>query len=433
MRQAGAIDDQYAAQWLYNWQIVGRPKQQPPSGDWRVWLIMTGRGWGKTRTGAEWVRYQVEECGKRRIALVARTAADARDVMVEGESGLLSVCPPWNRPTYEPSKRRVTWPNGAMATTYTGDKPAQLRGPQHDAAWSDELAAWRYPETWDMLMFGLRLGERPQVVVTTTPRPVAHIKNLVSDPMTALVTGSTYENSANLPPVVLADLRRKYEGTHLGRQELEGLLVDDVPGALWRRAMIDNGRVEAAPDLVRIVVAIDPAVSTTEEANESGIVVAGVDDENQGYVLDDITLKGTPQEWASHAVTAYYKWNADRIIAEVNNGGDMIEHTVRMVDNTVSFKQVRASRGKQTRAEPVAALYEQGRVHHVGVFPEMEDQMCMWVPGDTSPDRMDAVVWALTELMLSGPAPHLQEQPEEASTWTQYADRNQRNGSRWRL
>jgi phage terminase large subunit-like protein len=390
-----------AAALIYDWGLWAREKQRPPAWDWRAWLILAGRGWGKTRCGAEWVRAQVERGGARRIALVARTAADARDVMIEGDSGLLAVCPPWNRPLYEPSKRRLTWPNGAIATAYSGDRPDQLRGPQHEFAWCDELCAWRYPQAFDNLLFGLRLGDKPQVVITTTPRPSKRLRELIDDPSTALTVGSTFENAANLAPGALALLRRKYAGTRLGLQELEARILDDAPGALWRRETLDANRVLKAPALKRIVVAVDPAASSNAFSDETGIIAAGLGADGHGYVLDDESLTGSPDAWARAAVTAYHKYKADRVIGEANNGGEMVAHTVRTVDSGVPFTTVRAARGKAARAEPIAALYEQGRVHHVGAFPALEDQMCGWAPGDAdSPDRVDALVWALSALLL---------------------------------
>lgn len=364
-------------------------------------MILAGRGFGKTRTGAETVRYWVEAGQGRRIALVARTAADVRDVMVEGESGLLAICPPWNKPVYEPSKRRVRWPNGAIATTYSGDKPDQLRGPQHDKAWADEIAAWRYPDSWDQLQFGLRLGDNPQAVVTTTPRPIKIVREILADTSTVSTRGNTYENAANLAPSALARLKAKYENTRLGQQELYAVLLDDNPFALWKRENIDETRVTRMPDLKRVVVAIDPSVTANEDSDETGIVVGGVGMDGHGYILEDLTFSGSPDKWAKQAVSAYHKYKADRIIAETNNGGDMVEFTIKTVDPTVPFRQVHASRGKRTRAEPVAALYEQKKVHHVGMFAELEDQMCQWTEGEASPDRMDALVWLLTDLIVS--------------------------------
>ncbi len=371
-----------------------------PAGNWTTWLILAGRGWGKTRTGAEAVRQAVKD-GRRRIALVAPTAADGRDVMVEGESGLLSVGPESERPNYEPSKRRLTWPNGAIATIYSAEDPDQLRGPGHDFAWCDELAAWKRPhETWDMLLFGLRQGTNPQAVVTTTPRPIKEIRDLLLDPTCVVTRGSTYENRANLAPAFFSQIVRRYEGTRLGRQELEAEVLSDTPGALWKLDLIDLSRVAGHPELIRVVVGVDPAASSNDSSDETGIVVAGIGVDGHGYVLDDVTLRGTPGEWAGAAVRAYRATQADRIVGEVNNGGEMVGFTILTVDPNVSYKAVHASRGKQTRAEPIASLYEQGRIHHVGTLPALEDQMTTWIPGMRSPDRMDALVWALTELFL---------------------------------
>lgn len=394
---------------MHLWPAWARPEQLSPPGDWRTWLILSGRGWGKTRTAAEWSRQQVEtrRCG--RMALVAATAADARDVLVEGESGILAISPPWCRPLYEPSKRRLTWPNGAQATTYSADEPDRLRGPQHDGAWADELAAWKYPETWDMLMFGLRLGADPRAVVATTPRPTRIIRDLIAASTTVVTRGSTFDNRSNLAPAFLDQITRKYEGTRLGRQELYAEVLDDSPGALWKRDRIEELRRRAEPEFRRVVVAIDPAVSSSEDSDETGIVTVGValckcrgSEELHGFVLDDLSGRHTPNAWAVAAVSAYRKRKADRIVAEVNNGGALVEVNLRTVDTTVSYRGVHAAQGKRTRAEPVAALYEQGKVHHVGMLAGLEDQMCTWDPlaGEKSPDRVDALVWGLTELML---------------------------------
>jgi phage terminase large subunit-like protein len=399
---------------LHDWRFWARPNQLPPAGEWRIWLLLAGRGFGKTRTGAELVRARVASGSARRIALVAPTAADARDVMVEGESGILTISPNRERPQYEPSKRRLTWPNGAIATLFSADEPERLRGPQHDLAWCDELAAWRYPEAWDMLMFGLRLGQDPRAVVTTTPRPNPLLRRLLADPRVVVTRGRTAENRGNLAPAFLEQIVRRYEGTSLGRQELDGEVFEDVRGALWSRALIDAARASIKPELARIVVAIDPAVASGEQADETGFIVAGADSGGRGYVLADVSGRYAPAEWARAAITAYRAHAADRVIAEVNNGGEMVEATLRMVDPSVPFRAVRAARGKTARAEPIAALYEQGRIHHVGGFPQLEDQMCAFVPGakrgsrngfardatSGSPDRVDALVWALTELLV---------------------------------
>jgi phage terminase large subunit-like protein len=397
---------------VYDWRLWARDKQLVPDGDWwEVWAIIAGRGYGKTRTGAETTREMVN-LGYRYIALVGRTAADVRNVMIEGESGLLSVFPKSQRPGYQPSKRQIRFHTGAIGFTYSGDKPDQLRGPQHDFAWCDEVAAWRYPESWDQVQFGLRLGKRPLAVVTTTPRPTPLMKSIIKDKKTALSSGSTFENAANLAPSALAKLKRKYENTRLGQQELYAIILDDVPGALWKRQQIEDLRVTNHPELVRVVVAIDPQAiaSSDEETSETGIVVAALGVDGHGYILDDLTVSETPSKWARQAIAGYHKYKADRLIGEVNNGGDMIETVIRTEEPNIAYSRVRASRGKATRAEPISALYEQGRVHHVGMFAELEDQMCTWVQGDKSPDRMDAMVWALTELMLDGQAGEISDE-----------------------
>jgi len=411
------LSEQEAEALLYDWRFWARPNQLAPNGDWRYWLILAGRGFGKTRAGAEWVREEVQTGRRGRLAFVARTAADTRDVMVEemsqaAGSGILQVSPPWFRPEYEPSKRRLTWPNGATATLYSSDEPDLLRGPQHDGAWADELAAWQYPQAWDMLMMGLRLGNDPRAVITTTPKATQLIKELIKDPMCVVTKGSTYDNLANLAPSFLNVILRKYEGTRLGRQELYAEILDDVEGALWTHDIIDNLRVDECPDLIRIVVAIDPQGAhrqagqkraiEDEVDSETGIVVAGVARNGHCYVLADLSVDASPDGWASRAVNAYHDYKADRICAEVNFGGDMVLSTIRTADRNVPVTKLHASRGKLIRAEPIAALYEQGRVHHVGSFPQLEDQMCNWVPGDSSPDRLDALVWALTEVGLGG-------------------------------
>lgn len=366
-------------------------------------MILAGRGWGKTRTGAEWVRERALRDPGCRIALVARTAADVRDVIVEGESGILAVHAPSERPDWQPSRRRITWPNGSMATTYSADVPDQLRGPQHAYAWADELASWERPDTWDQLVFGLRLGTAPQVVVTTTPRPTPIIRALLGAPGTVVTRGRTLDNQANLAPGVVADLQRRYGGTRLGRQELDGEVLTDTPGALWTWERIEAARVAKAPDLRRVVVAIDPAVSTGEGSDETGIVVAAIGYDGRGYVLEDASGKYSPDGWARRAVHLAAEHKADRIVAEVNNGGQLVEHTLRTVDRSAAYKAVHASRGKATRAEPIAALYEQARVSHVGRLDTLESQLTGWDPSTSakSPDRIDALVWALTELMIS--------------------------------
>lgn len=391
----------------YDWSFWARPDQlEPKSKDWTTWLILAGRGWGKTKTGAETVRQWAYEARYERIALVAETAADARDVIVEGDSGILRCSPPWFRPRYEPSKRRLTWPNGVIATLYSGEEPDQLRGPQHGAAWADEVAKWRYAQdAWDQLQFGLRLGSRPVQIVTTTPRPIPIIRQLVSDPLCFVTKGRTLDNAANLAPTFLQKIVARYHGTRLGRQELDAEILDDVPGALWSRGIIEACRVHKQPEFVRVVVSIDPPITAGEDSDECGISVVGLAANGEGYVLADLSERGLrPQEWARKAILAYHTHKASRIVAEVNQGGDMVEAVIRTVDPSVPVKKVHATRGKYIRAEPVAALYEQGRVHHVGAFPQLEDQLCGFtvegMADDSSPDRLDALVWAVTELML---------------------------------
>ncbi len=397
-------DDDILREYATRWAFLARPGQVPPRDrEWFVYLMRSGRGGGKTRAGAEWVLQRVRD-GYRTIALVGQTAADVRDTMIElGESSIMKVARPHERPTYEPSKRRLTFPNGAVAVAYTGDEPDQLRGPQHDSAWVDELAKFRYPqECWDNLIFGLRLGKCPQVFVTTTPRPTPIIRQLLAAGDTIDVRFSTYDNAENLSPVFLAKIRERYEGTRLGRQELYGEVLTDTPGALWTRDLIETTRVSRPPQLTRVVVGVDPAVTSGADSDETGIIVAGKGADGHGYILDDRSVHGSPYAWARRAVDAYHDYQADRIVAESNNGGELVEVNIRVADPAVSYKSVNASRGKQTRAEPISALFEQSRAHIVGGLPELEDQMCDWVPGEKSPDRMDAMVWAMTELMLGG-------------------------------
>ncbi|MBR1237662.1 DNA-packaging protein [Bradyrhizobium sp. AUGA SZCCT0182] len=393
------------------WHAKARPEQLPPPGNWNGWLFLAGRGAGKTRSGAEWVKDLAEANQAGRIALIAPTAADARDIMVEGESGILATASAWCRPEYEPSKRRLTWPNGAQASMFSAEEPERLRGPQFNAAWCDELAAWNNPTaTWDQLMFGLRLGARPRWMVTTTPKPSRLLRELLAREGTdvAISRASTFANAANLAGAFLESIRVRYEGTRLGRQELNAELLEDVQGALWSRQMIDDAALKGAalPDMVRVVVAIDPSgtAGASDKGDAVGIVVAGKGVDGKAYVLADRTCKLSPDGWGRRAVEAYREFKADRIIAERNFGGAMVEHVIRTVDNSVSYREVTASRGKIARAEPVAALYEQNRVKHVHSFPELEDELCAMTSdgyvGDGSPDRADATIWALTELMI---------------------------------
>ncbi len=387
----------------YRWGAHAREAQLPPAGDWRVWFYLGGRGAGKTRAGAEHIRSVAESGVVERIALVAPTAADARDVMVEGESGLLSVHPERKRPLYEPSKRRLTWPNGVLGTLYMADEPERLRGPQHGYAWADELAAWRYPETWDMLMLGLRLGDNPRCVVTSTPKPSRLVKALLLEETTAVTRSSTWDNADNLAAPFLEKITAKYQGTRLGRQELDAELLEDNPDALWNRSMIDGARVSERPvdGFARVVVGLDP--STTATGDEAGIIAAGLGHDGDFYVLGDWSVQGSPAVWAERTRKAYNFSQADKIVYESNQGGEMVAGTLRTVDAYLPLKAIHASRGKVTRAEPIAALYEQGRVHHVGGFQELEEEMCEWTQGDPdSPNRLDALVHALTELQGKG-------------------------------
>lgn len=387
---------------LNDWSFWARPEQITPDWNWRTWLILAGRGFGKTRTGAEWVRETTKHYPL--VNLIASTADDARDIMIEGESGILAICPSHERPEYKSSRRCLVWPNGAKSLIFTADEPERLRGKQHMKLWMDELASWRYIESFDQAMFGLRLGDNPQTVITTTPRPTKIIRDLTKDPTTHVTRGSTYDNRANLADAFFAEIIKKYEGTRLGRQELNAEILDDNPHALWKRDCIDKLRVsKTQTTLRRLVVGIDPAITNTGSSDETGIVVAALGEDGHGYILSDLSLISTPDGWARKAVYAYHEHGADRLIGEANNGGDLIEAVIRTIDPHVSYKKVHASRGKAKRAEPIAALYEQGKVHHVGNFPKLEDQMCNYDAEDTnanSPDRMDALVWALTELML---------------------------------
>ncbi len=401
----------------YTWKAWARDNQLAPEGNWSTWVIKAGRGWGKTRTGAEWIIEKAQDYPGCHIALVGRTVADVRDVMIRGRSGIIPISPPWFMPTYYPSKRLLMWPNGSYATTYSADEPDQMRGPQHSFAWADERASWQYDDAWDQLSFGLRIypapGVEPQCVVTTTPRNTKAMKLLVNDPTTYVTNGSMYDNKDNLAKRFIRDIERRYAGTRLGRQEIEGQIIDDIDGALWKRNWIEDNRVVKRPELKRIVVAVDPPGSSkeAEEPAECGIIVAGLGVDNRGYVLADYSLTGTPNEWAGAALTAFSLFEADCIVGEVNFGGEMVETVVKSVAKengmkNIPFKAVRASRGKQLRAEPISNLYQQKSVSHVGTMPDLEDQQCNWVPGEKSPDRLDACVWALTELMVNlGPLP----------------------------
>ncbi|MDO9555919.1 MAG: terminase family protein, partial [Atribacterota bacterium] len=353
-----------------------------------------------TRTGSEYVIDQARK-GAEHIALIAETKADARDTMVElGPASILKISRPGFMPKYEPSKRRVVWPNGCVGTIYSGDEPDQVRGPSHDIAWIDELAKFKYPQAvWDNLQFGLRNREDIRILITTTPRPIPILKELKDDPDTVDVSGSTYENKDNLPKRYFDYIIKKYEGTRLGRQEIHGQILEDNPDALWTRKIIENNRRNKAPELIRVAIAIDPQATDNIMSSETGIIGGGLSEDRHIWILEDATIKGSPDKWGNAAVTAYHKLLADRVVGEVNNGGDMVEYVIRSIEANIPYKSVRASRGKYIRAEPVSALYEQGKVHHVGTFIDLEDQLCEWVPGDKSPDRLDALVWLIYELL----------------------------------
>lgn len=409
-RYLDALDRRSLARLETDWDFWGRPTQMAPHGDWRVWLLMAGRGFGKTRAGAEWVRRRAEKGPRERIALVGATMGEARSVMVEGESGLIAIAPIDNRPDWQPSLRRLTWPNGAQAFLYSAAEPESLRGPQHSAAWADEIAKWPGGEAaWDNLMLGLRAGRWPRAVATTTPRPVALIRRLVAEKGVVVSSGRTAENRAHLPAAFLSAMEETYGGTRLGRQELNGELIDEIVGALWTRALIDGCRVRRLPAVARVVVGVDPPAGIGGDA--CGIVAVALGEDGLGYVVEDASVAGLgPEGWARAVAMAAARNRADRVIAEANNGGAMVESVLRAAAAHLPVRLVHAAHGKAARAEPVSALYAAGRVFHLGAYPALEDEMCGLVMGGgyqgpgRSPDRADALVWAMTELMLAGRA-----------------------------
>jgi phage terminase large subunit-like protein len=403
----GGLSRNAVAALPYLFEVWARPDHQlAPDGDWTTWVILGGRGSGKTRAGAEWLRMQVEgptpkaKGRARRVALVAETWEQARDVMVFGESGVMACSPEDRRPHFLASRRMLVWPNRAEAKLFSAADPESLRGPQFDAAWSDELAKWRRGmAAWDMLQFGLRLGERPRQVVTTTPRDSPLLRRIIAEPATVTTTAPTHANRANLAPDFLAKITAAYEGTWQGRQELDGALLTEAPGALFTRARIEAARVGRPPALDRVVVGVDPPVTSGPDADACGIVVAGRAGD-AFYVLADRSVRGvSPAVWAGHAVAAWREHEAARIVAEVNQGGELVADLIRRVDPHAPVAQVRATTGKAARAEPVSLLYERGLVRHVGAHPALEDELCAFGTGGASPDRVDALVWALTELM----------------------------------
>jgi phage terminase large subunit-like protein len=414
----GSLDENalLALPWVFEFWAL--PHQLPPRGVWKTWVILGGRGAGKTRAGAEWVRAQVEGSGPqdpgaaRRVALVGETIDQVRDVMVFGESGILAASPPDRRPEWQATKGRLLWPNGAEAQVFSAHEPESLRGPQFDAAWADELGKWKKGgEAWDQLQFALRLGRNPRQVVTTTPRSVGVLKAILKNPSTVVTHAPTEANRAYLAESFLTEVRARYGGTRQGRQELEGLMVEDEEGALWTAAMLERARTVEVAAFSRIVVAVDPPVTATKVSDDCGIIVVGADTRGapqdwRAVVLEDASVKGaSPEGWARAALAAMARHGADRLVAEVNQGGDLVERVVRMVDPAVPFRAVHATRAKWLRAEPVAALYEQGRVGHVRGLQALEEQMGQMTVtgwrGRGSPDRLDALVWALTELMVN--------------------------------
>jgi phage terminase large subunit-like protein len=398
-----ALPDAVKAQLRWHWPFWARPNQLAPDGDWRTWLILAGRGFGKTEAGAQWIRQRVES-GAKSIALVAETQKDLEEVMV---ARLLKISPPDMMPKVRYKPVRLIWPNGAEALGYNGTEPDQLRGPEFDTAWVDELAKYRYArELWDMLQFTMRSGDDPRVLATTTPRPIPVLREVMANPSTVITRGSTMDNADNLAQAFIEAVVSKYSGTRLGRQELDGEILDDVPGALWTRRMLETALCDSLPEMSRVVVAVDPSGTDGEDdGDQVGIVVVGRGVDGRGYVLEDLTCKLSPDGWARRACEAYHRWDADRLVAERNFGGAMVKSVIKTADNSVAYKEVTASRGKTARAEPISALYEQGRVGHVRGLTELEDQMTLMTmsgyAGEGSPDRVDAAVWGLTEVMLS--------------------------------
>jgi phage terminase large subunit-like protein len=396
-----------AGQISHDWPSQARENQRLPDGDWLYWLILAGRGFGKTRTVSETVRQWIKD-GFNYVNLIGATADDVRTVSIEGPAGVLACCPSSERPEYLKRSNELRWKNGATSLLFSAEEPDRLRGKQHMKLAADEIAAWREPDAWDQALLGLRLGRKPQAVIATTPRPTKIIRELVANPRTRMTSGSTYDNRANLSEAFVSQIIHKYEGTRLGRPEFNADILDDVIGALWNRNLIEQTRRLVSPPMTRIVVSIDPSVSNGEGANECGLIVSGLGTDNHGYVLADESGVMSSIEWSRRAVQLYKTWSANRIVAEANQGGALIENTIRAVDANVAFKAVHASRGKITRAEPIAALFEQGRAHLVGAFPMLEDQLCTYSAGSSdSPDRLDAMVWALSELALNAQKPQL--------------------------
>ncbi|MEM6856825.1 MAG: terminase family protein [Pseudomonadota bacterium] len=417
-RVTRALNQSERNEFDYHWEMMARPAQLAPPGDWRIWMVMAGRGFGKTRAGSEWVRQIAENQPEARIALVSSSVAEARSVMVEGESGIMACAPPERRPIFEPSLRRLRFPNGAQAQIFSAAEPENLRGPQHSHAWCDEIGKWplsgaRATRCWDNLLMGLRITDRPLAMVTTTPRTVPIVERLLKqeqDGSVIITRGSTYENVGNLPRRFFDAIEAEFSGTQLARQEICGEFLTDIEGALWTRSLLEASReTGSAPENRRVVVAVDPPASA--QGDECGIIVAALGSDGSARVLADCSVaQAAPGEWAAAVSAATKHWEADRVVAEANQGGVMVESVLRAADKTLPIKLVHASRGKVARAEPIAALYTAGRVRHCGTFARLEDQLCGLMTGGEyagpgrSPDRADALVWALSELMLVRPA-----------------------------
>jgi predicted phage terminase large subunit-like protein len=401
---------------LESWEHwLARPEQLPPEGDWFIWLFLAGRGTGKTRAAAEFIVGEIQTGNAKRVALVGRTAGDVRDVMVTGQSGILAVARRRGLiAKHEPSKRLITFDNGAVCTTYSADAGDSLRGPEHDLAWGDEIASWPQnksdDDAWANLLFGLRIGERPRLIATTTPRPSKFIINLTHDPRVAVTKSTTYDNASNLSKNFLAEIEARYKGTRLGRQELMGELLEQIEGAFWSSELIDASRSLGAPALLkRIVLSIDPATTVSKNSDFTAVTVSGLGEDDNFYVLHSEQMKATPNEWASRAIELFNQWDCDLVIAEVNQGGLMVEHTLRSIDKNLPLKLIHAKRGKTLRAEPVVALYEQGRVKHTRVLDELEDQMASFPVATDNDDLVDSLVYSITELAAldSKPKPQL--------------------------
>lgn len=403
-----ALDDETRAALAYKWEWWARPSQLLPKGHWNHWLILAGRGFGKTRTGAETVRRWVRD--NDMVNLIGATADDIRDIMIEGESGILAICPEEERPEYVKSERKLKWPNGATSLLFSAQEPDRLRGKQHKKLWADEMAAWAYEESWDQAKFGLRLGAHPQSIITTTPKPIKNIRELLKEENVITTRGSSYENRENLATTFFDEIVKRYEGTRLGRQELNAEMLEDTPGALWTREMIRHIQPVSVPELKRIVIGIDPAISSQDSSNETGIIADGVDSNQRGYCLADASGIMKPAEWGKRAIALFKELSADTIVAETNQGGEMVANTIHSINPNIPVKTVHASRGKYIRAEPISAIYSRDGFVHVGMFEALEDQMCTFTPDhdrkkNGSPDRLDAHVWAATELFPEMVAP----------------------------